>query len=187
VTLSHISSVFNIDKCKIYPLTADPSGGSPTYGSGIAIPGIRELTVTFDILSKELYGDAKVLVQKNKVRKVQATANNAQLNLDAYTTMLGGAVTDSGTTPNQKSTWKLKGASQPSAFKLEAQILAVDFVAVNTADAHIILWKCVADAAGLGGTMEDFNIPTLTVTGTALYSTDDIVDVVYEETAVALT
>jgi hypothetical protein len=186
VTISHISSVFNIDKCKIYPLTADPSGGSPTYGSGIAIPGIRELTIGFDILSKELYGDAKVLLQKTKVRKVTATAQNAQLNLDSFTTMLGGAVTDSGTTPNQKALWKLKGASVPSAFKLEAQILAVDGVAV-TGDAHMRIWKAVADATGLGGAMEDFNIPSLSVIGTPLFSTDDTIDVEFNETAVALT
>lgn len=184
--LSHVTSLFNIDDCKIYPLTSDPSSGSPTYGSGVDVPGIRELNVTFDMLSKELYGDAKVLSQKNKVRKVTATASHAKVSLDALVVFLGGAVTDSGSTPNMKSTYKLKGASQPAPFKLEAQILAVDHVAVS-GDAHLLLWKCTAEGVGVGGAMEDFSIPSLSIVGVPLICTDDTMDIILEETAVALT
>lgn len=185
MTLAHVSSLFNIDKCKIYPLTADPAGGSPTYGAGISVPGIRELNIGFDILNKELYGDAHVMATKTKVRKCTATANHAQINLDALAVFIGGAVTDTGVTPSQVAKWKLKGSSIPAPFKLEAQILAVDHVPTG-GDAHMVLWKCTADAAGLGGVQEDFSIPTLTLSGTALYSTDDMLDIVLNETSTAL-
>lgn len=186
MALSHTSTLFDIDDCKIYPLTADPSGGSPTYGTGIDLPGIQQLQVTFDILTKDLYGDGQVLVTKSKIRKVNATANHAKISLSALAAMIGGTATDTGTTPNQKSDWTLSGHTAPPPFKLEAQILAVDFVP-SGGDAHIIIHNATASAAGLGGAQEDFSIPSLGISGVPLISTGKVISVVFNETAVALT
>lgn len=185
MALSHVFGLFNIDACKISPLTSDPSGGTPVYGASVFVPGIRDLNITPDVLSKELYGDARVLSRKNKVRAINATVGNARLNTDAMAIMLGGTVTDTGTTPAQASTYDLLGTSQPSPFKLEAQILAIDGQPVG-GDVHMVLWKAVVDTASLGGAQEDFAIPGFTITGTTLDSTLKMMSIITNETKVAI-
>jgi hypothetical protein len=186
--LSHIFGLFNIDKCMIYPMLTDIAGAAPTYGTGVSVPGIRDLNITPDILSKELYGDAQVLANKTRVRSIKATATHARLNLDALAIFLGGAVTDSGATPSRQSVFSDADATiVPGQFKLVAQILGVDGEILTGGDAHLTLWKATADTAALGGVMEDFSIPSLSFTGVRCMGTGTKrFTIELNETAVAL-
>ncbi len=60
---------FDVHDCKVYPVTADATGGI-TYGAAVDVPGIQEVSVEPNFISVELKGDGKVLAKKGKVDRL---------------------------------------------------------------------------------------------------------------------
>lgn len=152
--LSHSTAVYGITDAKIYKVTADPSGGSTTYGAAIDIPGARFLTITPAVGIKDLRGDNGPLAAAQSLDTITATLEGAKVPLDALPVLWGGSVVDSGTTPNQVTTWSMADPPVFSHFKIEAKSASTD---VGIADLHYILYKCTMSTAppmGLGN--EDY-------------------------------
>src|SRR5207302_4070151 len=106
-----------------------------------------------------------------------------KVSLDVLNVLTGSLITDSGTTPNQKSVWALKSADAGKFFKLDCQAARADPV---LGDVHYIFYKCKVETLPLGLAEEDFHIFTfgfmsMPVLGTGL----GWLDVAINETAVA--
>jgi hypothetical protein len=182
---AHFSSFYGVTDCKIYPLTADTSSGSPTYGTGVDVPGIKSVKVGGSITVKKLRGDNRPLATRAVIEDITAEVEHGYQSLDVLKALFNATVTDTGTTPAMKTTFNLTGAQTPVYVKLEAQTTLCDFVA---GDGHVILYKCMLTAFPEGGFVEeDFVIPKFSLSSVPCISNGAWYDIVFNETAVAVT
>jgi len=185
--LTHTTSVFSVDNAAITPLLTDPAGGTATYGTKIDLPGIREAGFAPDVLAKELFGDNYIIARAAKARAVDSKLGVAKMSLDVLAAVLGGTVTDAGTTPAQTSTYVLLGSDKAKYFKLEYRVLGVELPgAAGGGDLHVVFWKCLIKATDQSAKMEDFALPTFDVSAIPRLSDLKLVSIVENETAIAL-
>ena len=185
--LARFSKLFAVEDAKIAALTADPSGGTATYGTLIDVPGIKELTLSGTVNAKELRGDNSLLDAFSTLQNLSVTVAHAKVSVDVLNALLGGTITESGVTPSQKTVWSLAGTDTPKYFKLEAKTPAngVDFVG---GDAHILLHKCVVSGLpDIGLAEEDYRTVGFDAAAVPLLATGrKWVDIVFNETAAAI-
>lgn len=172
---------YGVKDCKISKLLTDSSGASaPTYDAPIDVPGIRKVTCRFNTEEKELTGDDITIDTRTKVKSVELSVENAEVDLQVLPILLGGATTASGTTPNRKATYALKGADRPNYFKLEAQITEVD---EEDADGHLIGFKCkVSGSPELGAQGDDYQVVSFSAKAIPCLSDDSFFSVELNET-----
>lgn len=185
--LPHVTKLFSIVDCKITVLTADPVGGSATYAAtSVDIPGIQELAISGSIQSKTLRGDNTLLDTASYIDGVTGSAKHGLLSLDALAAMLGGTVTDSGTTPAQKSVWELTSSSALTYFKIEG-VTPPGGSSLIAGDVHVTLHKCMLSKfPDLGFAQDDYRIPSFEVSAVPLASTGKWLGITLNETAVAI-
>lgn len=185
--ISRVTKLYSVQDAKISPLLTDPAGGSATYGTPIDVPGIQTMEISGDVEVKKLRGDNGPLATNSVISNIQVAVNYAKLSFDVLKAIIGGVVTDSGTTPAQKSIWALNptNATLPP-FKLEG-VTPPNGVDIVTGDLHWILNKLSLTAfPALGFSQEDFRIASFTAAADPLISTGDWISAVLNETAVAI-
>jgi hypothetical protein len=194
--ITHASVVFDVNDAKVYPLLTDTAGASPTYGAGLDVPGIASVTVNPNIVSAELKGDARIIAVRGRTDRVSFSGTYGKLSGDVMGVILGSSTTDSGTTPNQLATFRLKSPAALPYFKIEFQIQDVE---EGLGDLRVVLYKCKLTGGTLLGTSSDnFGQPTFdadaiaingtltNVNGVAGPDVGAIGDWILRETAVAL-
>ena len=124
--LSHETITFDVVDCKVYPLTADSVGASPTYGAAVDVPGIQAVSLDMNIVSQELKGDATIIDKRSKLESFKCTLKHAKTSLDVLAKLIGGTVVDAGSTPNQTATWSLNGGTSFPYAKIAWRIEDVD-------------------------------------------------------------
>jgi hypothetical protein len=185
--ISRVTKVYAIQDAKIAPLTADPAAGSPTYGALIDVPGIKTFEISGDVEVKTLRGDNTKLATNSTITNIQVAITHAKLSLDVLVAILGGTVTDSGTTPAQKSVWGLTGANATMPpFKLEG-VTPPNGVDIVGGDMHVVMHKLSLSAfPDLGFAEEDYRIASFTADADPLLSNNKWIDIVLNETAAAI-
>lgn len=184
--ISHISKLYAVEDAKIAAITADPAGGTTTYGSLLDIPGIKSVAIDGDITSSELRGDNTLLDANSKLSNISVTFNFAKLSLDALAVMLGGTVTDAGAGSAETATYRLLNTNSFGYFKFEAKTPAagVDEVA---GDGHLVFYKCqIASFPSFGLAEEEYQTISVSVNALARLSDNRWMDVVFNETAAAI-
>lgn len=185
--ITHETKLYAVSDAKIAKLLTDPTGGAATYGSLIDLPGIKEVGLGFVLNAKELRGDNKQLDADTTLVGVTLTFSNAKISLDALAVMLGGTVTDSGVTPNQKAQLRRLGSDVLSYFKFEAKT-PTGGIDVATGDAHLVVYKAkVQSGFDLGFAEEDYRIFSGEARGVVRLADDFLYDLVENETAAAIT
>lgn len=185
--LPRYTSIFSIDNASITPMLTDPIGGTATYGTKIDAPGIRSATFDPDLLAKELFGDNAIQGRAVKARQIMSKVEIARVSLDILAVLLGGAVTDAGTTPAQTTTYNLLGSSAGAYFKLEYRVLGVELPgAAGGGDLHVVFWKCKVTDLGLPIKMEDFAVQSFGVGAIPRLADNKMVALVENETAVSI-
>ncbi len=186
--LPRYTSIFSIDNAAITPLLTDPIGGTATYGTKIDVPGIRSATLDPEILAKELFGDNAIQGRAAKARQIMSKVEAARLNLDILALLMGGAVTEAGTTPAQTTTYNLLGSSAGSYFKLEYRVLGVELPNVaGGGDLHVVFWKAKITSTALPTQMEEFAPHSFDVAAIARLSDSKLLSLVENETALSIT
>ena len=184
--ISHFSKFYAVSDAKIAALTADPSGGTATYGALIDVPGIKSVTVSGDINTVELRGDNTLLDSNSTLTNLTVSFEYAKLNLDALAAMVGGTVTDGGATTLETATFRRLGTDSFSYFKFEAKTptAGVDEVA---GDGHVLLYKCMLSSfPDLGMAEEDYQTFSAEAVAVPRLSDSRWLDVVLNETATAI-
>lgn len=186
--LAHFSKAFGTEDAKITPLTADPSGGTATYGTAVDVPAIKSVEMSGAVNTVELRGDNTLLDSNTTLTGISATVNAGKLSLDVLKNAIGGTVTDSGTTPNQKSTYDLAATDSLGYFKVEARTPATgsDFIG---GDVHFVLHKCIANGfPDMGLAEEDYRFTSFGVAAVPLLATGrKWISIVLNETTAAIT
>lgn len=181
--IAHESVVFDVDDAKVYSLTSD-TGASPAYGAAVDVPGIAEVSLQPNFVTALLKGDAKIMARKGRIDQINISATYGKISGSVLAVVLGTTVVDAGSTPNQTATVKLKGANSLAYFKFAFRISDVD---LGLGDVTVVLYKAqLTGGTLLGGKSDEFGQPTLDISGIALDSSDDIVDIIFHETRTAL-
>lgn len=182
---THVSRIYAVEDAKIAALTADPTGGSATYGSLIDVPGIKSLGLSFDITNVSLRGDNRELDSDSTLQAVTISFEHAKLSLDALAVMIGGAVTDTGTLTEEVATFDREAADSFSYFKIEAKTPTNGTDNVG-GDVHLVIHKCKITDYSLGLAEEDYQTFTGTARGVYRASDDKLFSVIFNETASAI-
>jgi hypothetical protein len=186
VALPNDIPLIGLEDVKISPLTADASS-APTYGTAIDCKGASSLSMTNVMESKELKGDGTTVATYSRITGADIEAVIGMVPMSALPTIMGGAIAQSGTTPNQKTTYTLASDSPgPAYFKIEGQM---DPVEAGIGDVHLVAYKVkcleppsfsVNDVSGEYG--------TLTIRGKAIPCTSNkkCIEVIVNETKAAI-
>lgn len=157
--ISPFSKVFAAKDCKLFPLTADPAGGSPTYGTGVDVPGLKTVAFTGDVNNVELRGDNGRLDSASALGGIQCAMTFAKLSHDVLSSIMAVTATASGTTPNQKSVWTLLGTSNLSYVGMTCASVGADVI---TGDVQFAFYKGIIDEfPEMGLEEEDYKTSTL--------------------------
>lgn len=181
--ITHVHKTYAVTDAKIAKLTADPTGGTATYATAIDLPGIKSVGLGFEINNVSLRGDNRELDSDSTLVAVTVTFSHAKMSYDALPVLIGGTVTDTGTTPNQVARFRRLGADVFSYFKFEAAT-PTGGGDVATGDQHLIVYKAKITDYGLGLAEEDYQTFSGTARGVVRASDDFLFDLLANETAV---
>ena len=95
MALKTVTKLFGVDDAKLFPVTED-SETQFTCGTGIDLPGVRQISLTYEIEEKSLTGDEKVLDVSNKIKSVSFNIEYAKLSLEVLAQLTGGSYSTSG-------------------------------------------------------------------------------------------
>lgn len=163
-------------------LPAAPSTGATVFmTTGYPLTGAKGLVYTPQMKTVDLRGDNTFLDTDSVLQSISFELTMAKINFDVIALMLGGTVTDSGTTPNQQTSWSLPDSPTFNYFRLEARCKSADPPA---GDIHIILNKVkAADAPLVGFVEEDYDYPKLKLKPVPPNGTTPWLQIVMNETA----
>lgn len=154
-------------------------------GTSVDLPNSRTMTFEEAEDFEELRGDDKVVATRGKGPSVNWELESGGIDLEALVVLNGGTVTESGTTPNLKSTYQKKVTDSRPEFKAEGQAISE-----NGGDFHVVLYRCKA-TGGVSGSLTDGAFWLTSCKGQALPSrltgsVDALYDFVQNETAAAI-
>lgn len=182
--LSKVTKVFAAKDGKIYPLTADPAGGSPTYGTGVDIPGLKTVAITGTVNTVNLRGDNKQLDSASTLGDVSVALTFAKLSQEILSAVTNAVAVSSGATPNEVSTWTLLGATQLGYVGMTAQSVGADSIG---GDVMFSVYKMVPSSfPEMGLEEEDYKTSSLEFSAVPLLSTDQWIGNAIRETSAVL-
>lgn len=184
--LTPVSMVYATEDAKLYPMLTDPEGGTATYGDGIDMPGIKAVGLKGNMEKKVLRGDNKQLATVTALTEVTGSVSHAKMSLTALAAMLGGTVTQTGTTPAQRAAWVMTGAASAKPFMLVAKTPTSGGDQIG-GSVDFALCKCVLSGfPEIGTAEEDFAIVSFEVSCDPRLSDDQWLIIGINETALPL-
>lgn len=181
--LTHVTKLFAVTDCKVAKLTADPSGGSPTYATAVDVPGIKSIAISGDVDVNELRGDNQLLDKGAVLKNVKATINHAKLSFDALAVMMAATAVDAGTTPNQTVTMDVLGSTALNYFSVSGITASSDVIGGNVS---LKLNKCILSSfPDMGMAEEDYKLSSFDVEAMPLLSNNKWITAILNETALA--
>lgn len=96
MAVSPVSKLYSTEDCAIRKMNSDTTGYA-AYDTQIDVPGIRQVTLTPQIESKQLRGDNRELDADSTLVAAEISWEHAKISFDALEVFLGGTWT-SGTT-----------------------------------------------------------------------------------------
>ncbi len=164
MALKTVTKLFGVDDAKLFPVTED-SEAQFVCGEGIDLPGVRQISLTYEIEEKSLTGDEKVLEISNKIKSVTFNMEYAKLSLEVLAQLTGGTYTTTGEDDSAVGSYTFGGGDLPNYFQLKAQILDTSN---DGGDVHFCIYKAKATAIPINGVQNDF--ATLTFDGKGVYT-----------------
>lgn len=176
---SPVSKLYSTEDCAIRELTSDVAGYA-AYGTQIDVPGIRSVTLTPQIESKQLRGDNRELDADSTLVAVELSFEHAKISFEALPVFLGGSWT-SGTTGyyDQLGTdalpyWSM-GWRTPTS--------GGDAIGGNV---EFQVFKAKITAYTLGTAFEDYQLLSGTARGVYRLADDKLFRALVRETAAAI-
>lgn len=150
-----VTKVYAVEDCKVYSLNSDSVSGGASYDTGVDVPGIKELTITGTVNTKELRGDNQLLDSNSTLQNISATVSHAKLSFPALEVITGGTA--------GSGSFNFNGTDQLGYFKIEAKTPTSGGDDVG-GDVHFILPKCIISSwPEMGLAEEDYRIASFQV------------------------
>lgn len=157
MALEQITKIYGVDDIKLFPITADTASAF-TFSTGVDVPGARQISLTFELESKELRGDEKLMDLVSKAKSITTKIENAKLSMDVLTTVLGGSVSSDASS----ATFSFGSNAILPYFQLQAQIKQTDNPG---GDLHFKVYKSKITSFPINGTQDDYAICTFEAKG----------------------
>lgn len=162
-----------------------PLGAVDLIGTKVAFPNSRTFSFTDGTDSVELRGDDKQVANRDTGTAVEWELEAGGISFEAWKTLAGGAIVETGVTPSQIKTYTKLGADTRGYIYVEGRALND-----GGGDFHCLLPKAKA-TGDLTGEMSDQNFWLTGASGVALASTsvanpDVIYKFIQNETAAAI-
>ena len=126
----------DVTDAKVRMIATDPDGSAATYGAVQKVGGIQEFSAKFESTQGSVWGDGRTLDLYAKGEKVTGSVKSALFTHDCVAAILGGAVVNAGSTPNQTRDTVLGDANLPY-FELD---VSSDYIKGNSiGDGHVIV------------------------------------------------
>ena len=164
MTIKTVTKLFGVDDAKLFPITED-SIEKFSCADGIDLPGVRQISLTYEIEEKSLTGDEKVLDVSNKIKSITFNIEYAKLSLEVLAQLTGGTYSTASSDDHEVGTFSFGGGDLPNYFQLKAQILDTSN---DGGDVHFCIYKAKATAIPINGVQDDF--ATLTFDGKGVYT-----------------
>lgn len=113
--ITDIGVLYGLNDAKISALLTD-AGAAPTYATALDVPGVTNLTMAAIYNPKELPGDGGIVAVGGGILGYDVECTFAMLPLKLLAVLQGGTVAETGTTPNQKTTYAITGLSTPPGY-----------------------------------------------------------------------
>lgn len=151
-------------------------------GTKVDLPNSQTFSFSEAEEFQELRGDDKVVAIRGKGPKVSWELESGGISLQAYAVIGGGTLSLTGITPNQIRTLNKKVTDARPYFYVEGQVISD-----SGGDFHAKVYKCKADS-DLKGDLKDGEFAMLGCSGTGIghSSTDNLYDLIHNETATAI-
>jgi len=184
MALTRVTKTFAVTDAKIAALLTDPDGGAATYGPSLDVPGVKSVTISGDMETKQLRGDNQLLDSDTILTNVSVSIEHAKFSFDVFGVLLGVDPVETGATPNGTLSLPIKGDSKPGYFKLEAVSASSDIIGGNMG---FELPKLIASSfPEMGLAEEDYKTHSWEADALPLRSTGDWIIPTLHETAKVL-
>lgn len=130
-------------------------------GASVDLPNAQTLSWTENEDFTDLRGDDTLVTSHGQGPSISFDLESGGISMEAYAIMAGGAIVESGTTPNQIKTYTKTITDQRPFFKVEGQSISD-----SGGDFHTVLWRCKI-TGDIKGEQKDgqFLVPALSGTG----------------------
>ena len=154
---------FDVKDCKVYSVSTDTASSPTTWGSGVDVPGIQEVSLEPNFITNELKGDGgSVLSKKGKIDRLNFSCTYGELSLGVLAVLLGTTVVAGGTGSSETAALPIDDTTLPY-FKISFLIDDLETSGDTLATVKVDLGKCQLTGGSLvSGSTDDFNSPTFT-------------------------
>lgn len=177
--ISPVSKLYSTEDCKVRKLLTDVAGFA-TYDTQLDVPGIRSVTMTPQLESKQLRGDNRELDADTTLVAVELQFEHAKISFEALPVFLGGAYT-SGTSATYEQSgsdalpyWAIGWRTPTSGGDVSGG--GVEFQA----------FKCKLTAYTLGTAFEDYQLLSGTARGVFRLADDKLFKATLNATQAAI-
>lgn len=182
MALTTIPLPFGMRDIRLTPFT---TAAAVAYGTPVDLPYGRTLSWTENEDFTELRGDDRVVATHGSGPGAEWELESGGISFEAARVMLGGTITETGSTPNQKKTYDKLVTDEKPYFKIEGQAISD-----SGGDFHVIIWKAKVND-NVEGTLGDGEFFVTSASGIGIASTvpadlNKVWSMVQNETAVAI-
>jgi hypothetical protein len=173
---------FGLRQVKLTPFT---TGAATAYGTPVFLPYSRTLSFSEAESFEELRGDDSLVAIHGSGANVEWELESGGISLPAWAVLSGGAVVESGLTPNIKLTYTKMVDTEKPYFKIEGRVISD-----SGGDVHCIIYKAKVNDA-LEGEFAEGSFFLTSCSGVGVASTvaadlNKVYEFVQNETAVPL-
>jgi len=178
-----IAYPYGLRDLELKPITAV---ATETLGTLVDIPAARVFEFTESEEYTDLRGDDKTITTRGKGATGQWNLESGGYSADVVKAIVGGVLTDSGTTPSQKRVLVKKVSDQRPWFHVEGQVI-VD----SGGDLHAVVHRCRCTSdvkwSFKDGEWVLTNVSGIFLPSLASATLDELYQIIYNETAAAIT
>lgn len=174
---------YGVRDVKLTPYT--DAVGTVLGSTSVDLPYIQTFNFTEAEEFQELRGDDRVITTRGRGSQVNWSLEAGGLSTPAWATITGGAVTETGTTPNRVVELRKKATTARPFFRVDGRIISD-----SGGDINVRIYRCRANG-DIQANFQDGEFQTSSISGVGLPLLDDTNDVLYSifrrETAASLT
>lgn len=179
MAISAYALPFGLRDVKLTPINAD--GTLDTAGK-VDLPAARTFSFSETEEFNELQGDDRTVASRGAGPVVEWDLEGGGISLEVWKVLSGGAIVESGVSPNVKRTFTKKTTDQRPYFQVEGQAISD-----SGGDFHAVVYRCKAD-----GDLEaefangEFTLTSASGKGYGDPTTEKLYDFVHNETITAI-
>lgn len=150
------------------------ASGTILAGSSVDLPNMQTLSFSESEEFTELRGDDRVVAIRGQGSLVDWELEAGGIDLSAWEILTGGAVAESGLTPNRKWSMRKRSTSTRPYFRIEGKAISD-----SGGDVHVVIYRCRSNDT-VEGEFTDGEFFVTSASGQGLPMLDDANDLIYE-------